>query len=391
MLSGAGERFRRYAPGLKARGINLHVITISEVSEIQKDVVDEIEVLRLPLEVAISLRDGRHSASAPLLREARQFFKKNNYRPDILHILSHTLEGAPDVWKIRWQGIPCVQSITMMPKKIHQPGKWLKVTIHQWLRYSPFDYIVTNSNIMSNRIRTQGVSSKRIKTIPNGVDLNRFCPTESQNERLNLRKKLSLDANARIILYVGQIKPRKGTDLLIDAWKEIAKKIPDSQLVLVGSSELKRIRQNSMDARGLSYVSEIDRMIKESGATDRVHVFGQMEDVETYMRAADLFVFPSHLEGSPNAVSESMACGLPCILTHFDGLSSELGQTNKEYSLAEFSSESIARQVCDLLENRSKREAMSKASREFALDHFNVEDTLDQYAQMYASLVKRPK
>lgn len=391
MLSGAGERFRRYAPGLKARGINLSVITVNNQSDIQKTEVDGIPIIRLPLDRMIGIRDGSHSVSATLLRKADEYFKRNHYWPDILHILSHTLEGVATVWQIRMQGIPCVNSITMMPAEIHQPIRRMKTAIHQWIRYLPFNNVVTSSNLMSKRIHRQGISLRRFKTIPNGVDLNRFRPLISSKERINLRKKMGLDANAKIILYIGHIEPRKGIDLLINAWKEIARRIPHSHLVLVGSSELAAIHQNSTDAQGISYAARIERMIRECRADDRVHVFGQVEDVESFLRAADLFVFTSRLEGSPNVVSEAMACGLPCVLTPFDGFSTELGRPNVEFNLADFSSESIGRQVCDLLEDESKMAAFGKAARKFVCTHFDVEHTLDLYARLYTGLVRGQK
>ena len=370
---------------MRERGIQLRIFTVNRDNRPEREIIDGTPIFRLPTPNRSDFFAGSGSVSEVLLHRVVNYFQTNSQWPDVLHILTHAIQGVPDVWRARFYGIPCVNSITLMPLEVSSNSEMVKNILHHWIRYLPFNLVVTNNRIMAHRMTQLGISSKRIEAIPNGVDLARFCPVNSSDEKANIRQKLGLGIGDEIILFVGYIIPRKGVDLLVEAWSEIALRRPRAHLVLVGPYEKKS--QDELIRQGVpSFFAKIEQTIQESTAPERVSFIGEVRDVDSYMRAADIFVFPSRHEGSPNALTEAMAIGLPCVITPFKGLSAELGEPGREFLLASFNSESIAESIITILSNRVQRENVGEAARKFAEEHFDVERSLDQYADMYKRL-----
>jgi glycosyltransferase involved in cell wall biosynthesis len=385
VLTGAGERFRRYAPGLRNRGIDLRVVTVNSNCRPSSEIIEGTSIQRFSMPNTLDLFAGSGSASALLLRNAINHFSKNKDWPDVLHILTHTLDSVVDLGQVRLSGIPCINSVTMMPLEGSTPIGKVKTFIYYWLKYLPFNLIVANSQTMAQRMIQLGVTPNRIETIPNGVDLLRFHPAHSLEEKIAIRQRLGLKADAEIILFVGYIIPRKGIDLLLGAWSEIARARPMAHLVLVGPYENES--QKEIDRQTFpTFFTQMKNIVQESAAPVRVAFTGEVTNVDDYLRAADIFVFPSRQEGSPNALFEAMATGLPCVTTPFKGLSPELGTAGKDFLLASFTTGSIAENTIRILSTQGLGRRIGQSARHFAEKHFDIEHSLDQYANMYQKL-----
>src|SRR5690606_29753976 len=98
--------------------------------------------------------------------------------------------------------------------------------------------------------------------------------------------------------------PHKGFGALITAFSEIVLQKPDITLTIYGEGAE---RQN------------LESLIRGLNLTASVFLPGTVRDVEGIMYQADLFVFPSHYEGFPNALCEAMAMGLPVIASNCSG------------------------------------------------------------------------
>ena len=111
---------------------------------------------------------------------------------------------------------------------------------------------------------------------------------------------------ARRVLYLAHLIPRKGYSLLIEAFAKAAAEHPDALLVFAGSGE----------------VDNAKRICEELNITDRVEFLGwvgdEQRDVE--LRKASVFVLPSFQEGLPMGILESMAYGLATIVTPVGGI-----------------------------------------------------------------------
>ena len=131
-----------------------------------------------------------------------------------------------------------------------------------------------------------------------GVPKKEFsCSREQIREELD-----SSDSFA--MLFVGELSGRKNQELLIRAVPEIKSRIPNAKLWLVGDGELSE------------YLGELSARL---GVENSVKLIGRRRNPQDYMRAADLYVSPSKIEGLPFNVAEAMSVGCTCVLSDIKG------------------------------------------------------------------------
>ena len=144
-----------------------------------------------------------------------------------------------------------------------------------------------------------GLAPDRVIVVPNGVLVRDVVPAA-------LRSELGLSADARLVLGVGGLEPRKGFDLLLEA---VALLPPDVHVAIAGEGRERGAREG---------------MASRSGLVGRVHLLGQRNDVPALMRAADAFALASRVEGMPVVVLEAMAAGVPVVATAVSGTREQL-------------------------------------------------------------------
>lgn len=367
-IVGPGERFRRYSQGLEARGIRLRVITVLRDGLMQRDTVDGIQVERVRVsgESRFQERTATYRALPRLLTDSR---------PDVFQLFSTGLPEALLTGVLRTFGIPSVLVVTMVPAGRTSSRHRLISTVHRRLVHSPFRAIVTSSTSMTDEVVSWGISKNRVHTIPNGVDTERFKPCDLPSERVALRDKLGFDRNGLVFMSVGGMFPRKCPHLLLEAWHRVSAAIPEATLVLVGPWP--------SEEKYTVYVKSLRDLIRSSPVPSRVIVTGPVANVHEFLRAADVFVFPSEREGMPNVVPEAMATGLPCVLTPFKGLPAEFGWPAVHYELVDRNVAALEQIMLVLAQDASRRSDLGERARKWVLDELDVGVSLDRYADLY--------
>jgi glycosyltransferase involved in cell wall biosynthesis len=108
----------------------------------------------------------------------------------------------------------------------------------------------------------------------------------------------------RLLLFLGRIHEKKGCDLLVRAFAEVARTDPSLQLVMAGP-----------DQTGL--VDRLKQIAEELGVPERISWPGMLQNDMKWgaFYAADAFVLPSHQENFGIAVAEALGCGLPVLIS----------------------------------------------------------------------------
>lgn len=166
------------------------------------------------------------------------------------------------------------------------------------------------------------------------------------------------------LIAVGRLVPEKGFDLLIQAFDLLRDKYPDWQLTILGEGSSR---------------SQLEALISELKLTDRIHLLGQVENVNAYLYQADIFVLSSRTEGFPMGLCEAMVCGLPVIAT--DCLSGPREIINDGVDgilVASEDVDALANGLDLLMSDPVKRQQLAQAAPQI-LDRFGIEKVMEMW------------
>ncbi len=196
------------------------------------------------------------------------------------------------------------------------------------------DMILVGSSFVRDTFISEGVAPEKMRVIPYGADTKRFSPPTAPRTAAAFRA-----------LFVGQIGERKGVSHLLQAYRAFRK--PDTELHLVGD-----------------YVHGSEAYRSYGDLYRHTPNVPQPQLAEIF-RGADVFVFPTLVEGMPMVVLEAMASGLPVIVTPngpgdvvrdgIDGFIVPVGDTD-----------AIVERLERLHADRSLREQMGRNARQQA-------------------------
>ena len=164
--------------------------------------------------------------------------------------------------------------------------------------YDQMDLIYAPSRSTRDELVEKGISPKKIRIYPRGIDTRRFTPTK----RNGFFKRWNCDASSTKLLYVGRVSREKNLHLLVDAFRRLAAETQAVSLTIVGDGPYLEMMQR--ETRGLPCIF-----------TGRL----EGEDLTQAYASSDLFVFPSTTDTFGNVVLEAQASGIPVIVTDTGG------------------------------------------------------------------------
>jgi len=245
--------------------------------------------------------------------------------------------------------------------------------------FDQMDCGIIQSGVQERWMREIGFSG-RIEIIANGVDTEHFRPALDDGERSRLREKLGFSEADRVVVTVGTVSPRKGTDLVIESMRHLGKRVPAVRLLIIGW----RTDQTAPKLAG--FRRKLEELMGDPELAARVHFVGRVDNVNEFLRASDAFLFASHREGVPNAVLEAMVSGLPAVSTRFIGWSEELGEPGRHYLLAEHDPRSLADTPAEILEKPAVRDRLSAEGVRWVRESMKLDATLDRSVALYREL-----
>ena len=212
--------------------------------------------------------------------------------------------------------------------------------------------LIAVSDEIADAMIALGGKPENVTVIPNGVDVDRFCP----QDRDACRNKLGLPVDRKIIISVGYLLERKGYHLLVDAVAKLRQQHPDLLVLIVGG----------VARWGQDYTAEISRRIEEHGLEDQVRIVGPRppEELPTWYGAADLFALLTSREGCPNALLEALSAGLPAIATPAGQIPAVLADPCLGIVLPERSSDAAAVGIAAAFERTWNRELIRERMEE---------------------------
>lgn len=229
--------------------------------------------------------------------------------------------------------------------------------------------IVTPSRWLAECARSSSLFSKfRVETIPYGLDLERFRPSE----RRYARWWLSLPKDKHLILFTSiqaTTDRRKGFHFLQDILKTLRLSFSrnDIELIIVGASE----PDTPLD---LGF---------------ETHYLGTLKDdisLALVYGAADVFVAPSVQDNLPNTVLESIACGTPCVAFNVGGMPDLIEHQHNGYLAEPYEIQDFVNGIKWILEDKDRHHKLCLKARDKAETEFGLLLQAQRYKQLFEEL-----
>lgn len=201
------------------------------------------------------------------------------------------------------------------------------------------------------------VENGKVSILHNGLDYDKFKINFEIRDKL--RKELGLEDKI-IFGHVGRFNVQKNHSFLLDVFNEVHRQNENARLVLIGEGELEQ---------------DIRKKVNDLGLNEYVKILGPKPNINEYLMAFDMLIFPSFFEGMPNVIIEAQATGLKCVLS--DSITHEAEITNL---LTYLSLNSSAKEWADTLLGGVEYERKSY-EKEFSENGYIMQDVIDLYTE----------
>ena len=233
--------------------------------------------------------------------------------------------------------------------------------------------IVTISQYSVEKIKQfYDVDAAKIRIVPNGVDPEKFKPTE---DKAVAKRQFGL-GNEPCVLFVGSLIPRKGLPFLVEAAKKIVKEQRETKFLIVGEGPLKNQLLSKVEAANLSgnfrFLGNI-----------------QSDMLPPVFNCADVFVLPSIQEGQGIVLLEAQASGKPVVAFDIGGVNEAVRRGETGLLVPRGSIDELADAIMQLLSENALRDKMGANGRKFVVENLTwdicAQKMLDVYHEALAT------
>lgn len=287
-------------------------------------------------------------------------------RPDVVH--SHgmrvdvMLGGIP-----RSMHIPAVSTVHGMTG-----GDW-KMRLYQRIHLASLrnrDAVIAVSRPLVELLALRGVSRERVHFIANAWS-GASKPLSREAARRELH--VSLDPSMKIVGFLGRLSREKGADVLIEAMASL--RDPLVHAVFIGDGPER---------------AALEALAARLGVSERLHLCGIIHGAARLMKAFDVFALTSRTEGTPIALLEAMAHGVPVVATEVGGVP-DVVSTREAMLVASMDAPAVAEAIRTTLDDQpatARRVATASARLN---ETFAAEPWLDRHDALYNALLRESR
>lgn len=227
-------------------------------------------------------------------------------------------------------------------------------------------------------IRTELLDGYRIgrasqyHVIPLGFDLSPFAAVDAA-ARVRARQELGIAPGAPVVTTVGRLTSIKQHARLLEFARTLADRHPNLVLLLVGDGELR---------------ADLEAQASRLGLGANVRFLGWRRDLATIYAATDVFALPSRNEGTPVALIEAMATGVPGVATDVGGVGTVIADGTMGIRVSLDDAAAFVEGVLRLLANPGEAAAMGARGRDHVMARFDSRRLIDDIERLYRQLLK---
>jgi glycosyltransferase involved in cell wall biosynthesis len=254
-------------------------------------------------------------------------------------------------------------------EEVHK-SKWMERITRFTLKRSTF--FTSDANVTCEKGVAYGMNPKRTVVFPWGVDLQHFTP---KIDRWSLNTAKSPQGDHFVLFCNRSWEPLYGVDVLARAFVKVAQQNENASLILLN---------------GGSQGHVIRGILQSGGVMDRVTFGGQVsqKDLPDWYLDADLYISPSHVDGSSVSLMEALACGLPCLVSDIPGNKEWVTNGENGWLFRDGDVDDLAEKILSVISQKEKLPEIGRAGRRSAERRADWQKNAEVLMKSYETAVK---
>jgi glycosyltransferase involved in cell wall biosynthesis len=257
---------------------------------------------------------------------------------------------------------------------------WMRQVTSYTLRRSAF--FTSDANVTQNKAVAFGMNPDHTVVFPWGVDLEHFgLRKEERGKRKSpVKNRKSKIVNPKsVTLFCSRTwEPIYGVDVLAKAFVKAAGVNPDVNLILLG---------------GGSQGTNIRRILMNGGVMERVHFGGQVgqRELPRWYHMADMYISPSHVDGSSVSLLEAMASGLPCLVSDIAGNKEWIEDGVNGWLFRDGDVDDLAEKILNAIKKRREFKKIGELARKTAEERADWRKNFGTLLEAYNHVIARER
>jgi L-malate glycosyltransferase len=241
---------------------------------------------------------------------------------------------------------------------------WMRWVTRYTLKRSAF--FTSDANVSRDKAIAFGMNPEKTVIFPWGTDIQHFVPKTFK--RSNVKTLTLFCSRTWEAIY--------GVDVLAKAFVKVAANNPNLSLMLLG---------------GGSQGPHIRQILMNGGVLDRVHFGGQVgqRDLPRWYHMADIYISPSHVDGSSVTLMEALASGLPCLVSDIPGNMEWIEDGVNGWLFRDGDVNDLAEKILDAIQNRKSFKKIGEAARKTAEQKADWKKNFGKLLDTYAVIARR--
>ena len=235
--------------------------------------------------------------------------------------------------------------------------------------------LIAVSNATKQFHAEQGVMSKKLQVIYNGVDTEVFRPEPAAG---TLRQELGLSDSAFLIANIGQICLRKGQTMLAQAAASLTEEFPNANYLFVG-------KRHSQKQESIEYEKAIRQIFREAGIEERLFCLGFRQDIPAILNEIDLLVHQAQQEPLGRVLIEAASCGKPIVATDVGGTAEILTDEVSAILVEPNNLDALTAAIRRMLTDSELRIRLGQQARKSVIEKFSLPNATEQVRNFWRS------
>ncbi len=294
------------------------------------------------------------------------------FRPDLVH--THTSKaGTLGRVAALLTGVPAVVHTFhghVLEGYFSPATTWVFLKIEQALARTT-DRLIVVSPRLREAILAMGIGRpEQVEVVPLGLDLDRFVhppPT-----RAGLRASLDIPSGTPLLGIVGRLVSVKDHPTLFRALRLLGEGNGSPHLVVVGDGEQRE---------------GLEQLAHRLGLASRIHFFGWRNDLEAILGDLDVVICCSRNEGTPVALIEAMAAGVPVLSTDVGGVGDLVDHERTGWLVPPGDPAALAQGLWALLADSALRARLAASGRSVALARHDLKGLIHRIEALYSAVM----